>query len=807
MAHTVSNTDKFAFLFANSTSTARYLKDIEGVYELLTDYYNYDPANIIVVQGDTAFTGTFNNLPPANKKVVATCPALRTEFNNFALLKVLPNSNLVYGSTGPNRNSVLLYFTGAGRYDTANSKSLITVNGTEEFDSDWFLSMLRTPYDPSYVPIAGEPQDNYMANLRKSYVNVVIQSDEAGALMVPVQNCSQIMQRSIICACGIDEKDTGTSSAGSRFTESWLIGLRLDEKFPSSSVFPAYSAHTGKYLDNLSLVKPNASIEFSKKFVEARTGATNIGFYNNGESEKYLGFHDILFILDGDEITTAPRDLDCSPDIWLTNSINTAAINDNCYFVTGSNDIGVRIRNAGTQPVRTLYYGIRIYRNSAPAGVDQHLPLAPQDIIIKAGSGIVLSHTHSFPADVYQDIKVRVSIVPITDLNIWDIDGNLNEAQRSIFPPLSATASVSTLILCNGGIGAVTINATGGAPPLSYTFNGSLPVATGVFSSVPYGMGLAWSVTDKYGSTLSGSIDVVQPALITGGAIVTVPITVIGGTATVQVTGTGGTGSLTYTFNGVPSSTGLFSGISAGTGHTWVITDANGCFINGTLDVASPSAITVSGSLTHVIRFGNNTGKIILTVTPGLPSDYFYSWDNGAVTKDITGLTAGFYTVTVTHILTGDSLQATFEIIHPYINIQKTVLHALEIEFKDYPVLSGVLAKRFYEVLWRGKMPVPPSLLFPKPTITTKNITVLNMVQVVISGQQWVKATISVPKGKAGLVSIKPPKLFPPFGRRTPSVPVKIYYVSQYPIIIPRRKLLIADFKIIPGPTSIDFIL
>jgi hypothetical protein len=98
-------------------------------------------------------------------------------------------------------------------------------------------------------------------------------------------------------------------------------------------------------------------------------------------------------------------------------------------------------------------------------------------------------------------------------------------------------------------------------------------------------------------------------------------------------------------------------------------------------------------------------------------------------------------------------------------------------------------------------------LLFPKPTITSKNITVVNMVQVIISGQQWVKATISVPKGKVGLVSINPPKLVPPFGGRTPNVPVKIYYVSQFPIIIPRRNLLIADFKIIPGLTGIDITL
>jgi hypothetical protein len=52
MTITYRSEDKYAFLFSGPT-TDRFLKDLENVFQTLTEYYNYPPGNITVVLGST----------------------------------------------------------------------------------------------------------------------------------------------------------------------------------------------------------------------------------------------------------------------------------------------------------------------------------------------------------------------------------------------------------------------------------------------------------------------------------------------------------------------------------------------------------------------------------------------------------------------------------------------------------------------------------------------------------------------------------------------------------------------------------
>ena len=166
----------------------------------------------------------------------------------------------------------------------------------------------------------------------------------------------------------------------------------------------------------------------------------------------------------------------------------------------------------------------------------------------------------------------------VTDVNsCGPVTGSLDVAEPAL---LTGGASETSPILCNGGNATITMTAGGGTTPYTYTFNGSsvTTVNTTQTFSVVAGLGYLWSVTDVNScGPVTGSLDVAEPALLTGGATVTSPITCFGGTATVTMSASGGTPPYSYTFNGVTNSNGIFIGILAGINYPWSVTDANAC--------------------------------------------------------------------------------------------------------------------------------------------------------------------------------------------------------------------------------------
>ncbi|MEO9533829.1 MAG: T9SS type A sorting domain-containing protein [Crocinitomicaceae bacterium] len=87
------------------------------------------------------------------------------------------------------------------------------------------------------------------------------------------------------------------------------------------------------------------------------------------------------------------------------------------------------------------------------------------------------------------------------------------------------------------------------------------------------------------------------------------------------------------------------------------VTDANNCFAMEVATV-STTAITVSGSTTDNLCPGDENGAIDLTVAGSGP--FTYSWSNGAITEDISGLASGQYEVMITD---GNGCQASASFI------------------------------------------------------------------------------------------------------------------------------------------------
>jgi gliding motility-associated-like protein len=98
----------------------------------------------------------------------------------------------------------------------------------------------------------------------------------------------------------------------------------------------------------------------------------------------------------------------------------------------------------------------------------------------------------------------------------------------------------------------------------------------------------------------------------------------------------------------------LTSGIGSGniypvgtTADIYTVTDIHGNINTCSVSVTVHPTPEVLLSVTDVACFGDSTGVIDATINSGTPS-FTYLWSNGETTEDITGLTPGVYSLTVT---------------------------------------------------------------------------------------------------------------------------------------------------------------
>lgn len=120
-----------------------------------------------------------------------------------------------------------------------------------------------------------------------------------------------------------------------------------------------------------------------------------------------------------------------------------------------------------------------------------------------------------------------------------------------------------------------------------------------------------------------------------------------GNDGAIDLTVSGGASPYTYLWsNGVTNEDQ--NNLSPGT-YTVTVTDVNFCSNTVSVTVGQSSTILATTTVTNVFCNGGSNGSINLSVAGGSPP-YTYLWSNNNVTQDLSGLTAGTYTVTVTDI-------------------------------------------------------------------------------------------------------------------------------------------------------------
>ena len=162
---------------------------------------------------------------------------------------------------------------------------------------------------------------------------------------------------------------------------------------------------------------------------------------------------------------------------------------------------------------------------------------------------------------------------------VTDANGCATTTSVTVTEPTAVVATSSaTAIACFGGTSTVTVGASGGTG--AYTGTGTFTRTAGTYS---------FTVTDANGCPATTSVTITEPTAVMATSSAT-PIACFGGTSTVTVGASGGTGAYT--------GTGTFT-VTAGT-YTYNVTDANGCPASTTVTIGQPSLLVASSSATAI---------------------------------------------------------------------------------------------------------------------------------------------------------------------------------------------------------------
>lgn len=231
-------------------------------------------------------------------------------------------------------------------------------------------------------------------------------------------------------------------------------------------------------------------------------------------------------------------------------------------------------------------------------------------------------------------------------VNVLDANSCPGTTTVTITQPASAlsVSMSSTATNCGSNTGTATATPSGGTTGYSYAWTPS--GTTGTINNLAAGT-YSVVVTDGNGCQTNGSTTVSA----NGGPSISVTsssdVNCNGGSdGTATVSGSGGSGALTYAWSPGSLTGTTQSSLTAGS-YTVTVTDGGGCTNSTTVTINEPSAINLVSSNITPANCGASDGSASVTVSGG-SGGFTYTWSpTGGSTATASNIAAGTYTIDV----------------------------------------------------------------------------------------------------------------------------------------------------------------
>jgi len=310
---------------------------------------------------------------------------------------------------------------------------------------------------------------------------------------------------------------------------------------------------------------------------------------------------------------------------------------------------------------------------------------------------------------------------------VRDGAGCMGYAQFLINEPTPISVSTGVLnVMCFGdNTGAITITASGGTGALTYSLDGTNYQSSSSFTNLMAAFYTVY-VKDANGCVEQVVVLVSQPTLLTVSSSVSNVVCSGGNDGVIDLTVSGGTYPYSFHWSDNETTEDNFN-LTAGTYSVTVIDD-NGCVNTQTFTVTQPaSPLIVNGTITDATGQTTADGMVDITVTGG-SAPYSFLWSNGAITEDITAVTPGTYTVTITDI-NGCVTSGTYTVSYnigindPSVNAEAVTLYPnpAHENFTIDAVTTNILKVEVIDVLGQVVYAAQPNTT--KVVISTENFS------------------------------------------------------------------------------------